>query len=542
MSSPAFSGSSPGWGGGSPLTEAQQAQVDFWLTTLSPAEKLGQLFMVYFEGSTLSAQLRQMINEWHVGGVILYHITGNIESPAQVAGLVQSIQAEARLPLWVSIDQEGGAVVRLREGVTVFPSQMAVAATGSLDFARQMAQGIGQELRAMGITMNFSPVLDVNSNPDNPIIGTRAFGSRPEQVAAFGLAMVEGYRQAGVVGTVKHFPGHGDTDIDSHLGLPTVLHPLDHLEQVELYPFREAIQAGCEAMMTAHVLVPALDPTRPATLSPVVMQTLLREKLGFGGVLITDSLTMGALDSHYRVAEAAEQALLAGADILLFGADVGHTPAEAGVAYHHLLSLVESGQISGQRLDQSLTRILSLKAAYGLLPSTPVPHPLDCLASPTQQNLARQIAQASITLVRDPQQKLPIQAEKSLLVIWPRSAGNLGSALQAHHPQAQTLPLALNPSQADILQVQQLAATVDQVVVGSLQVARYPQQRQMIQALPPDKLVVVALGSPYDLNGLPDIDTYLVGYGDGEATVAALAEVLMGKRAASGQLPIELEG
>lgn len=306
---------------------------------------MGQLFLVYFEGAEFSSALEEMIRDYHVGGLIFYSIAGNIQTLPQVAQLIAAAQAQALVPLWIAIDQEGGPVVRLTEGVTVFPSAMAVAAAGSLAKAEAMARAVGTELKSLGFNLNFAPVVDVNSNPHNPIIGIRAFGSDPKQVTDYGLALWRGYRQAGILCTPKHFPGHGDTDMDSHLGLPRVDRPLEALQTTELRPFQALIRAGAEAMMTAHVVMPALGSVgdsgtkslQPATLAPEVVSGWLRQKLGFKGLVLTDSLTMGAIARTYGIPEAAELAFRAGADVLVFGADPGFSPAIQKEAYAHLL-------------------------------------------------------------------------------------------------------------------------------------------------------------------------------------------------------------
>ena len=326
--------------------EATPARVDEILAAMSVQEKVGQLFMVYFEGPALSAPLRQMIEDYHIGGVVLFAIAGNIESTTQVANLINdaqatAVQSGAQVPLFVSVDQEGGPVVRLTDGFTVFPSQMAVGATASVTQARRMATVTAQELKALGFNMNLAPVLDVNNNPDNPVIGLRSFGSSPEQVAALGTAMIEAYRAQGMVATAKHFPGHGDTAVDSHYGLPVVPHDRAHLDSVEFPPFRAAIVADVPAIMTAHVLFPAIDPSagRPATLSSLVLQDLLRKEMGFDGLIVTDSLSMGALANLVGATEAAQLAFRAGADLLAYGADIGHAPAESLAAYDRLIGV-----------------------------------------------------------------------------------------------------------------------------------------------------------------------------------------------------------
>jgi beta-N-acetylhexosaminidase len=525
------------------------------LSTWSLEEKLGQLFLVYFEGPVLSPALEEMIRDYHVGGLIFYSIAGNIQTLPQVAQLIVAAQAQARVPLWIAIDQEGGPVVRLTEGVTVFPSAMAVAAAGSLEKAETMARIMGVELKSLGFNLNFAPVVDVNSNPHNPIIGIRAFGSDPKQVADYGLAMLRGYLQAQILCTPKHFPGHGDTSIDSHLGLPRVNRPLEELQITELYPFQVLIQAGAEAIMTAHVVMPALgsaiatrrfherdsgtESLQPATLAPEVLSGWLRQKLGFTGVILTDSLTMGAIAHTYGIPEAAELAFRAGADVLLFGADRGFTPAVQKEAYAHLLRGFRSGRLSVEQLDQSVQRILTLKQRYGLgslslsrqETSTPAATP-----SPQHQAVAQSIAQDSITLLKG---SLPPLAP-DLLLITPVPL--LGDLLQNAWPRAQVLKISPDPTPEDFQTTLQRAPSADQVVVGSLDLFRHPLQRELLVellgALPPEKVIGLALGSPYDALALPQVPVYLACYGTTLVSLQALLEVLLGRIPARGCLPV----
>jgi beta-N-acetylhexosaminidase len=294
---------------------------------MSLEEKIGQLFTVYFDGPRISDDLRDMIANYHIGGVIYYGVSGNVENPLQVATLSRGIQKEAAktprgIGLFVSVDQEGGPVARLRRGVTLFPSNMAVAATGKPQNAAIAAEITARELRALGINVNFAPVADVNVNPGNPIIGIRSYGQDPARVSRFVAAAVRGYDKNRMLCTPKHFPGHGDTATDSHLGLPMVTHDAATFARVDLPPFQAAIFAGTRAVMTAHVELPAVDPTNtPSTLSRPVLIELLRNRLGFRGLVFTDSLGMGALAGTVGTVEAAARALAAGADVLLFGAD-----------------------------------------------------------------------------------------------------------------------------------------------------------------------------------------------------------------------------
>lgn len=509
-------------------------------------EKVGQLFLVYFEGAEFSPALEEMIRNCHVGGLIFYSIAGNIQTLPQVAQLIAAAQAQARIPLWIGIDQEGGPVARLTEGVTVFPSAMAVAAAGSLAKAEAMARAVGTELKSLGFNLNFAPVVDVNSNPHNPIIGIRAFGSDPKQVADYGLALWRGYRQAGILCTPKHFPGHGDTDLDSHLGLPRVDRPLEALQATELRPFQALIRAGTEAMMTAHVVMPALGSAsatrrfrerdsrtqslRPATLAPEVVSGWLRQKLGFKGLVLTDSLTMGAVARSYGIPKAAELAFRAGADVLLFGADPGFSPAIQKEAYAHLLQQFRAGRLSVEQLDRSVERILNLKRRYGL--GSPCP-PFPSADLEEHQALARQIAQDSITLLRG---SLPPLAPDPLLIT---PVPLLGDLLQNARPAAQILKISPEPTPEDWQTTLQRAPRADQVLVGSLDLFRYPLQRELLGSLPPEKVIGLALGSPYDAFALPQIPVYLACYGSTPVSLQALLQVLLGRIPARGRLPVE---
>lgn len=526
-------------------------RVDSLLAEMTLEEKVGQLFLVFFVGPDLSPALKEMINEYHVGGILLFTVSDNIRSLSQVAQLINAAQSEAmshgaEIPLFVAIDQEGGPIVRLTQGATIFPSNMAVGATESIENARLMAQVTATELKALGINMNLAPVMDVNNNPDNPIIGVRSFGSSPDQVAELGQAMIETYQANGIIATAKHFPGHGDTAVDSHVGLPVIPHELAHLEAVELVPFQAAIDTGVSAIMTAHLLLPAVEPTQglPATLSPKVLQGLLREQMGFQGLIVTDSLGMGALDRTFGVTKAARLAFQAGADILAFGADPGHTPAEQRPAYNRILELIKSGDIPESRLDESVRRILVTKAKYGLLDWQPVN--VDEISNKVgvdrHRMAARKIARDSITLVRDDQGLLPIEPEQSVLVIWPRGTGNLGGSLRAHHTNLQILRVSLDPSPYEIELVTQSAEVTSVVVVGTVNARRHPGQVQLINALANRPVIVVALGVPYDLISFPDVTTYLATYGDVPVSLDALAQVLFGRAKPKGHLPVDLPG
>jgi beta-N-acetylhexosaminidase len=328
-------------------------------------EQVGQLFMIGFDGTSVSAELADFIREHRPGGVILF--ARNLEQTAQIVQLINELQRlSPEQPLLVAIDQEGGRVSRLPAGFTVFPSCAALGQCESPDLVYRAAAVTAAELRAVGINMNMAPVLDVDTNPRNPIIGDRAFGTDPERVGELGRAAFTGLQDCGVIACGKHFPGHGDTSADSHVELPSVTAPVERLEQTELRPFRHAITHGVATIMTAHVMYPALDPTFPATLSSTILTGLLRRKLGFAGVVVTDDLEMRAILDHYGIEEAAVRAVHAGADLLLICKD----PDRIRLAMKAMRQAVERGTVSPERLDASIRRIAALKATY-LQPYTP---------------------------------------------------------------------------------------------------------------------------------------------------------------------------
>lgn len=328
-------------------------------------EKIGQLFMLGFEGKTPSRSVRRMIRDFHVGGVIFF--SRNLSSPAQVVKLTNALQSlSPKMPLFLSVDQEGGRVSRLPKGFTVFPSGAVLAEGHSTAQIYRVAEATARELRSVGINMNLAPVLDVNTNPANPVIGDRAFGSDPVRVSTVGLTVIAGLQDNQIIACGKHFPGHGDTSADSHRELPVVRRDLRHIRDVELRPFLHAVQNGLAAIMTAHVRYPSLDPENPATLSRSILSGLLREKMEFKGIIVTDDLEMKAITDHWAPGEAAVRALEAGADLLL----ICHQEAAQVAAVEGVVKAVKKGRLSEARIEQSLLRILQAKEKY-LIPFQP---------------------------------------------------------------------------------------------------------------------------------------------------------------------------
>ena len=340
------------------------------IATMTVEEKVGQLLMVHFLGHEVNDDAKLLVQKAHVGGIIYFRTANGLTSPEQVQNISTELQKIADIPLLIAIDQEGGRISHLTEGFMVFASNWDVGQNHDAKHAQDIAYTSSMQLQSLGINMNLAPVVDVNTNPLNPVIGDRSFSADPKQVALFGKAALQGYREGGTIATLKHFPGHGDTGVDSHYGLPIIDKTVSELELCELYPFAQLANEA-EVIMSAHILVPALDPVHCATFSKPILEGVLREKLGFTGVIISDSLLMdGALLQAGSLEDAAINACNAGCDLLIIaGAFSKETLGSADSMYKVYLALVEAvrdGRITEERLNTSVERILQLKQKHGL--------------------------------------------------------------------------------------------------------------------------------------------------------------------------------
>lgn len=349
------------------------------VSELSLEEKVGQLLMVHFHGEEANEDARRLIQELHVGGIIYYNWANGLHSPQQVARLSQGLQQIAgstphALPLLIAADQEGGVVNRLKNGFTLFPSNYALGLTEEYQLGKESARIVGQELKAVGVSLNLAPVADVYTNPANPIIGIRAFSSEPLKAALWAASSLQGYREAGIAAVLKHFPGHGDSSVDSHEALPVISKNREELDRCELLPFRR-LAGSADAIMTAHLMFPALDPDNCATLSKNIIEDLLRKELNFRGVAMTDSLAMeGILSQCSSLEEAAFRALEAGHDIILLGGKqllATQHGLEFGVedvrrVFQSLVNAVKTGKLPEKKVDEAVERILVLKRKAGL--------------------------------------------------------------------------------------------------------------------------------------------------------------------------------
>ncbi|TMC73769.1 MAG: glycoside hydrolase family 3 protein [Chloroflexi bacterium] len=515
------------------------------VAAMSLERKVGQLMSVAFHGTRITSSLEATIRERGIGGLILY--SENFADAQSLAKLVADLDRIARdaksLPLFFEIDQEGGPVIRIGRGATILPGQMALAATADPERSVRTAASISAaELRALGVNWNFAPVADVNDEPTNPIISNRSFSSDPVRVSSLVSAAVQAYAAAGFFCCAKHFPGHGSTTTDSHTGLPKIDVDRSTIDRVELAPFRAAIAAGVPAIMSAHIVVPALDatPELPVTLSRAVMTDLLRGTLGFDGLVVTDDLEMGALKSIGEAA-AGLRALQAGADYLLFRFD-----ESAQLEGHRLIAdAVRSGSLSSARLEQSVRRVVDAKRRFGILDGRRDQSAPDLAAN---ARTALDLARGATTLLRN-RGVLPLRGR--ILAVSPTNADisffegqpTLGSVIAAKRADAVSESLPLHPSGSEIDRVVSASRAADVVVVGTTNLFAYPEQIELVNALAREKPVaVVALRGPYDILSVPEIPAYLCAYDSREPSLIAAAEILLGERKPSGSLPAVIPG
>lgn len=524
------------------------------LARLDLEQKAGQLFMVWSLSRPDGAAARNherllaAVREVGLGGVIL-----SLGEAEEAAALVRRLQAAAAVPLLLAGDFEGGVWFRLR-GATELGNQMLVGATGSAALAEQMGRITGAEAKALGFHLVFAPVLDVNSNPANPIINVRSFGEDPRLVARLGSAFARGVRAAGLLPCGKHFPGHGDVDTDSHLALPTVPGDRARLSAVELLPFRVVAAEGLEAVMTGHLAVPGLseDPALPATLSPRILGDLLRGELGFQGLVVTDALDMGGVKNALPPGEVAVRALLAGADVLLMPPD----PLAARAA---VVDAVRSGRVPMARLDDAVLRILRAKAKVGLFDGRGLPAPSPApLRAAADLAVAQRIAERGLVLVRDDDGALPLVADRPddsvvLVTLLDKDEGQGSAFAQAlgRFPVERQIRLSGSSAAKDVaLAVPRIAAASTVVLALHVKVREYaggiglpPVLAPVLEALAPaQRVVAVSFGNPYLLRTLPHVDAYVAAFVSTEIVETAAARAVRGEANLTGRLPVTIPG
>ena len=492
---------------------------DLW-EEMSLEEKVGQVLMVHFHGEEINEDAKTLVEQVKVGGVIYYNWSNGLHSPEQIAALSSGLQTLATgcrlpIPLLIATDQEGGVVARLQAGFTLFPGNRALGETLLPDLAKKTAFAMGQELHAVGINMNLAPVVDVNSNPKNPVIGVRSFGNDPNLVAAFGKEALEGFQQAHVIATLKHFPGYGDVAVDPHEDLPVIRKSKEVLEAVELFPFAKLCPFA-DAVMTAHILVPALDPENCSTLSEKTLQ-YLREVIGFRGVIVADSLVMdGVLKKCHSVEEACIRALNAGCDLLILGGKLligEHTGLELTTAdvqriHSALVHAVQAGRIPEAKLNAAVARILKLKERYCIEASAEIKTALDTLE---HQALAQKIASLAVRKVEKTPDSIAHLSKKRICIVAPdilqdplehTSFLKIGLATEAFFFHG------LNPSDEEKQAAMHAAARADVIVVCSYNAWKNPAAADLIKSL-------LGMGRPLALLAVRDpLDAVLFSSAD----------------------------
>jgi beta-N-acetylhexosaminidase len=569
------------------LTSAGEKWAEKTLRKLTLEEKVGQVFMIWCRASFLNVdnleylQWREEMQKYHVGSFAMtVHVDGPYllrSEPYEAAELLNRLQSESKLPLLFAADFERGVSMRLL-GTTVFPHAMAFGGEGKIEDAETFGSITALESRAIGIHWNFFPDADVNSNPANPIINTRSFGEDPKQVGDLVAAYIKGAHEGGMLTTVKHFPGHGDTATDSHLGVASVNGDRSHLDSIELPPFRQAIAAGVDSVMVAHVTVPALDsdPNHVATISPAIVSDLLEKQLGFKGIIVTDALDMAGLTHLFanNVGRAAVEAFKAGNDLLLI-------PADFPASYNAMLQAVQSGEISRERLDHSVLKILKTKASLGLQDArmVDVKALADLVGKPANLAFGQQVADGAITLVRDNGKVLPLRSllkyqgtakaalpyttqeetrNQTVAVLFSEdvrteSGRVFGREFRARIPDARVLyvdPRIAAGMSDEVLKAVEEAKTVVAAVyvvptagrVGNA-VAMEDATGLLLKHLldrAAGKTVVVAMGNPYLAADFPKTENYMCTFSNASVSELGAVKALFGEIAIRGHLPVSI--
>lgn len=522
-------------------------------------KKAGQLLIIGFDGKTVPQSVKELIEKYHIGGIILF--SRNIGTPQETLALTTELQKIAKevgyeQPLLICIDQENGVVRRLEEGYSIFPGAMTLGATGNPDNAYEIGMATGRELKALGINWNLAPVLDMNNNPDNPVIGVRSFGESPEQVAQFGKATMQGMQTAGIATALKHFPGHGDTKTDSHLDLPVITHSRKRLDQIELKPFKECIESGADTVMAAHVYFPTIEdePDVPATLSRKVITDLLREELGFNGVVTTDCMEMNAISETIGTEKGAVKALTAGVDLIM----VSHRMDRQIGAIEEISRAIESGEINEKIIDKSIRRIKALRSKYlswDDLSLNLTSHSLNIVGNKTFEEMAYEVYKQGVTIVRN-DGVLPMSIDKEVrtLVINPenskilgvedrkQSRSSLGDAVKEYNPYADVYQIPRTMNESEIETVYKMASQYDLVIIGTLSIDAKSYEVNLIEKLLDSKIKIIIVGmrNPYDLIYLSNITTYINTYEFSYPALKVAAGAIYGREEVTGKSPVTL--
>jgi beta-N-acetylhexosaminidase len=522
--------------------------------TLPVEQAVGQQFLLSFEGRQSPPEaFLEILKKQQVGGVVLFRHK-NMSSLEELRGLVRHLQSAAaeagQPPLLIAVDQEGGQLMAVGQ-TTQFPGNMALGAARSEKLAYRVGAAMGKELSALGVNVDFAPVCDVNSNPRNPVIGTRSFGEDPELVATLGAALIRGLQRSGVAATAKHFPGHGDTSSDSHHGAPVLKRTAKRIRSIELVPFRRAINERVRLIMTAHIVVPALNGYSrecPATLSREILQEILRKKMGFKGLVVSDAMDMHAIGQGSEYIAETIAAVAAGNDLLLFN----HELSKVEPAHVNVVQACRRGLLPEQQVQASARRILELKRWI----ARQAQFPMSVIGCEDHLRLAQEVARRSITLLRDDAGLLPLRVDgqKGIAIALARPEDltpadtssyvtpGLAGALRQCGARVDEFSFGINPSPEEIATICSQLNRYETIIVGTINASLYSAQAELVRRVirQGTRVIAVAFRLPYDLAAYPAATTYLCTYSILQPSMDALAEALLGRMKCQGKLPVTI--
>jgi beta-N-acetylhexosaminidase len=513
---------------------------------LSLEEKIGQMLVVGFQGLQPPDYILEWLSSGRISGIILF--ARNVASAAQLADLTQACHAAAKRPILIAIDQEGGVVARLREGFTESPGAMALGAADSEMLAEEVSAVLGAEMHAIGINWNLAPALDLTHNIHNPSVGVRSLGVDPQRAARLGVAQVRGFQKAGVAATAKHFPGKAKTPVDPHVSLPVIEEALDDLWEVDLVPFRAVSEAGIASVMITHVQFKALEPEHPSTLSPRIMQGLLREQVGFQGMITTDCMEMKAVTNKYGPGESAVLAALAGANIILFS----HTREYQEAAHDAIFDAAQSGRLPLGMVDFAVRKVQAVKDRFPATRQTPAetirrPEHLAVVAQAARAGMVTLQAEPGILPLKanDPRRIALIEFASGLESEALEKGGQTGLATRVHQqlPRVETVGIdPVTPVEGTAARARGLADTAEITVVATRNAHLFPAQRALAQELMGrgKRVILLCLRNPYDAGVLSGAGTILCTCGDSSPSLDAAVEALMGRFVPVAQLPVPL--
>lgn len=519
-------------------------------------KKVGQLLVVGFDGTEVTEHIKHMIHTYHIGSVILF--ARNVDTPQQVLKLTHDLQHEAKKagyerPLLICLDQENGVVRRIGTGTTLLPGAMTIGATHDTINAFEIGKLTGKELKALGINWNLAPTVDVNNNPNNPVIGVRSFGDHAETVAQFGIQAMKGMQSEGIATTFKHFPGHGDTAVDSHFAVPVIKRSLEQLKENELIPFEAGIQNDVDTILIAHVAFPQLTNSEtPATLSHEIVTDILRKQMNYEGVVTTDCMEMDAIAKGIGTAKAAPQVLQAGIDYVM----ISHKKKVQEDAIKEIIQAVQNGELPEERINQSINRINKLKDKYtnwqafdfDAEPKVPT-----FVGSKEHIEKANDIYRQGITIVQT-NDTLPLDKSKNVLVISPQSGGamavedkeyanyNLGDIVKKHIKQTTVIEATNDMDEEQIQTIISEAKKYDTVIIGTMSLSKTSKQITLIENLVNEKVnvIVIAMRNPYDITYLPKNLTCINTYEFSVPVLDLAIQTIIGETEVSGKLPVQL--